>query len=228
MGHSLVGTALLLPPPPADDDDGVFFLSLLPFGLPGDFAGGVTLLGVALAFLDPPLVEGVLAFLAGDAGGGAAAFLGGEEACSGRPWQVEQWAISSLIRLKVRWQRGHSPPLEGVFLVATASLLALLFGVADGLPTFPLLGVFLTGRDSGSESDDELEEEVSSGLGDLLGGATRLVGLELFRLRLPVLRSLLEEELGLFLAGGDGVAAIDGVLGEAMMGLGSWITNESD
>ena len=54
--------------------------------------------------------------------------------------------------------------------MASASLLALLFGVADGLPTFPLLGVFLTGRDSGSESDDELEEEVSSGLGDLLGG----------------------------------------------------------
>ena len=94
MGHSLVGTALLLPPPPADDGAGVFFLSLLPFGLPGDLGGGVTLVGVALvgvalAFLYPPLVEGVLAFLAGDAGG-AAAFLGGEVACSGRPWQVEQ------------------------------------------------------------------------------------------------------------------------------------------
>ena len=118
--------------------------------------------------------------------------------------------------------------------MATASLLALLFGVAAiaGLPTLPLVGVFLTGRDSGSESEsDELEEEVSSGLGDLLGGAaTRLVGLELFRLRLPVLRSLLEEELGwMFLAGGDGVAvAIDEALGEATMGLGSWITNESD
>ena len=113
--------------------------------------------------------------------------------------------------------------------MAPASLLALLFGVANGLPTLPLLGVFLTGRDSGSESEDELDEEVSSGLGDLLGGATRLVGLELFRLRLPVLRSLLEEEeLGMFLAGGDGVAAIDEVLGEATMGLGSWITNKSD
>ena len=81
----------------------------------------------------------------------------------------------------------------------------------------------MTGLDSGSESDDE---EVRSGLGDLFGGATRLVGLELFRFRLPVLRSL-EELLEAFAAGGEGVVRAV-ALGEATMGLGSWITRASE
>jgi len=151
----------------------------------------------------------------------------------------------------VRWQSGHSPPLddEGVFLEALPLVADVLLATAplldEGVLPLPLLppppvefGVFLcAGLYSGSEPSPELRSsDESSGLGDRLVIGTLLVGLELFRFRLPdvfpstppPLPGVVPEEL--FLAGGEGVARMaEGLGGVATrMGLGSLITSASE
>ena len=91
MGQTLVGAEA-----PAALEAGVpfFFLLGVPFGLPGDVFEGVLVL--------------LAAFLVGEADDFEVVAL---LLVSSSPLQVAQWAISSLILLKVRWHSGHSPPL---------------------------------------------------------------------------------------------------------------------